>query len=270
MPIALVTGASRGIGRATALALGDAGFSVGVVARSRSDLEQTGALLRERGVAAVSSVADVTEPDAVHEAIKEVEGHLGQGIDVLVNNAGSMLALGPLWEVDPDDWWTDVRSSLGGAFNCSREVVPGMIERGGGRVINLTSYAAARPAPYQTGYAAAKAGLASLTEALAASLEPHNVKVFSVAPGVTSTAMTRALRESPAGRRWMPDAGTARIVDAELSTRLIVRLANGGADPLSGRFIHALDDLDDLLTRIEEIRRDDLYTLRLRRLPGSS
>lgn len=270
MPVALVTGASRGIGRATALALGDAGFSLGLLARSRPGLEETRGLLNERGAAAVSVVADVTQPDEVRGAIDEIEARLDGRVAVLVNNAGSMLAIGPLWEVEPSDWWADVRSSLGGAYNCSREVVPRMIQGGGGRIVNLTSYAAVRPAPYQTGYAAAKAGLASLTEALAASLEQHNVQVFSVAPGFTDTAMTRALRESPAGQRWMPDAGARGSLDVEASARLIVRLATGGADALSGRFLHALDDVDELLAKLEEISRDDLYAVRLRRLPASS
>ena len=269
MPVALVTGASRGIGRSTAVALGRAGFSVGVLARSSADLEETEVLLRREGTTAVSVVADVTEPDEVRAAVAEIETRLGDGIGVLVNNAGSMLAIGPLWEVDPADWWTDVRSSLEGAFNCSREVVPRMIERGGGRVINLTSYAAVRPAPYQTAYAAAKAGVASLTEALAASLTQHNVKVFSVAPGFTNTAMTRSLRESPQGRRWLPDTET-RVLDSELTSALIARLAGGTADALSGRFLHTLDDIDELLARIDEIQRDELYALRLRRLPEST
>ena len=81
--------------------------------------------------------------------------------------------------------------------------------------------------------------------------------------------MTRRLTESDEGRRWLPDAGSARVVEADQSARLIVALASGAADELSGRFLHTLDDLETLLGRLEEVRRDELYALRLRRLPGS-
>ena len=103
-----------------------------------------------------------------------------------------------------------------------------MIERHRGRVVNLTSYVARPPSPYQSGYAAAKAGLASLTEALAASLEPHGVHAFAVSPAFTDTEMTRVARQSDAGARWLPGFGEGRVVDAE---------ALGGADHLARRWI---------------------------------
>ena len=143
-----------------------------------------------------------------------------------------------------------------------------MIERRTGRIVNLTSYAAVRAAPYETGYAAGKAAVASLTESLAASLAGHGISVFSVAAGFTRTAMTEHLTSSEAGRRWLPDAGTGRIVDAEQTARLIARLAGGAADELSGRLLHTLDEVDILLAEIDAIRRDDLYAPRIRRLPG--
>ena len=214
-------------------------------------------------------VADVpTEAIAAREAVATIEDEVGP-IAVLVNNAGSLRAIGPLWEVHPDDWWADVQTSLGGTFNLCRVVVPGMIERREGRIVNVASYVAVRPAPYQTGYAVAKAGVASLTEALAASLEEYGIKAFTVAPGFTHTEMTRHLTESEAGRRWLPEVGHGRVVEQERSARLIALLASGAADDLNGRFLHALDDAETLLASIEEIRRDDLYAPRLRRLPGA-
>lgn len=265
MTVALVTGASRGIGRATALELAGAGFDVGLVARSAEPLEESRSLVEEQRVRALGAVADVTDADAVRDAVAAVEGNLGP-IAALVNNAGSLRAIGPLWDVDSEDWWADVRTSLGGTFNVCREVVPRMLERGAGRIVNITSYAAVRPAPYQTGYAAAKAGVDSLSESLAVSLEEHGVKVFAVAPGFTRTELTRALTQSEAGRRWLPDVGIGTVVDAERSAQLIARLVRGDADELNGRLLHALDDVETLLARIDEIRRDDLYAPRLRRL----
>ena len=268
MPVALVTGASRGIGRATALALAEAGFDVGLLARSRDALEETRELAVARGVGAACAAVDVTDRDAVERAVAEVQQELGRPVEALVNNAGSMRAIGPLWEVDPDDWWLDVRTSLGGAFVCCREVVPRMIRRGEGRIVNLTSYVAVRPTPYQTGYAAGKAGVGSLTEALAASLEGSGVKAFSVAAGFTRTEMTRNLVESEAGKRWLPDVGKGRTIEAERTAHLIAWLASGAGDELNGRLIHSLDDPRELVRRIDEIRRDELYAPRLRRLPA--
>ena len=257
MDVALITGASRGIGRATALALAEDGFRVALVARSAAGLGETRELVEERGGTALDLVADVTDAEAVGEAVSTAAERLGT-VGVLVNNAGSLRARGPLWEVRPDDWWADVMTSLGGAYNLCRAVVPGMIERGQGRIVNVTSYAALRPAPYQTGYACAKAALAALTEALAASLGEHGVVAF------TATELTRGLAESS----WFPGQGDREPLDAAATAKLIVRLASGSADALSGRLLHTLDDLDVLLAQIDEIRRDDLYAPRLRRLPG--
>ena len=267
MDVAIVTGASRGIGRATALALAERGFRVGLLARSPARLLETRELVERRGGTALDLVADVTDAEAVNEAVAAVAEQLGP-VGVLVNNAGSLRALGPLWEVRPDDWWADVTTSLGGAYNLCRAVVPDMIERGQGRIVNVTSYAALRPAPYQTGYACGKAALAALTEALAASLTDHGITVFSVAPGFTATELTRRLTESDAGRRWFPGEGDREPLDATATADLIVRLVTGSADALSGRLLHTLDDLDVLLAQLDKIRRDDLYAPRLRRLPG--
>ena len=188
-------------------------------------------------------------------------------ISTVVNGAGTSLAIGPLWEVDQADWWTDVETSLAGAYNVCRSVIPAMMARRTGRIINVSSYAALRPAPYETAYGIAKAGLASMTESLAASLEPYDVRAFAVTPGFVSTGMTQRLVDSPQGRRWLPDLSRRRPLDPELFVQLVVRIARGDADALSGRFLHALDDLDELVLRLEEIEADDLYVSRLRRLP---
>lgn len=261
----MVTGAGSGIGRATALALVDAGFAVGLVGRSRKQLEDTAADVAERGGTSVLAIADVTSLDAVDRAVADIETGLA-GIDVLVNNAGSMRAIGPAWKVDPNDWWTDVQTSLWGAFVCCRKIIPGMIERGQGRIVNVTSYAAVRPSPYQTGYAAAKAGLASFTEGLAASLEPYGVLAFAFAPAFSDTELTRSVRRSQAGTQWLPQLGRGRVVDADTSANLIRSLAEGQGDALSGRFLHTLDNIESLVEQIDEVRRLELYAPRIHRL----
>jgi NAD(P)-dependent dehydrogenase (short-subunit alcohol dehydrogenase family) len=267
MGVALVTGGSRGAGRAVALGLGAAGFAVAILARSPGELEETYALLRRNDLPSLACVADVIDPVGVARSVAVVEDTLGP-ISTLVNNAGTSLAIGPLWEVDPHDWWTDIETSLGGTFNLCRCVIPGMIARGFGRILNVSSYAGVRPAPYQSGYGCAKAGVTILTESLAASLSGHGVRVFAITPGFVHTELTKRMIESPAGRRWLPEAGTRDGLDLDLFVRLAVRLALGDADVLSGRLLHALDDIDELLRRIDDIERDELYVPRLRRLPA--
>ena len=124
---------------------------------------------------------------------------------------------------------------------------------------------AARPAPYLSGYAAAKAALASFSESLAAALREHGIAVFTITPGLFRSALMDHLMQSDAGRRWLPEVGSGRWVEPERVERLVAFLASGRGDALSGRFLHALDDLDDLAARAEEIAEDDLFALRLRR-----
>jgi NAD(P)-dependent dehydrogenase (short-subunit alcohol dehydrogenase family) len=262
--VALVTGGGRGVGRTIALALADAGFDVAVASRTQSELDLTSDAIRERGRRAFAWAADVTERDSVEALIPAVESELGS-IDLLVNNAGSAKAIGPAWLVDPDLWWEDVVSSLKSSFLCSRAVLPAMIERGDGRIINLSSYVAVRPSPYLSGYAAAKAAVVSFSEGLAAAAAPHGVRVFTITPGLFRTPLSDNLVESEEGRRWLPDVGKGQFVEPERVARLVTFLTSNEADILSGRFLHALDDLDDLLARADEVTADDLYTVRLRR-----
>jgi len=211
-------------------------------------------------------VAEVTDQAAVERMVAHVERNFGP-VDVLVNNAGSCEAIGPVWEVDPALWWRDVEVNLRGTFLCARALLPLMISRQRGTIINVSGYNAGRPDPYLAGYSAAKAAVVHLTGSLAAETASDGIAVFAIAPGTLATDLTLHLKESPAGKRWLPKfqaIGDDDWVSPELPARLVVRLASGDADALSGRFIHVLDDLDQLLVRQEEIRRDDLYTLRLR------
>lgn len=265
--VALVTGGATGVGRDVAVGLGRAGYAVAVLARSADTLANTRSLLEAESIPVVARAVDVRSAEAVADAVAFVESELGP-ISVVVNGAGTALAIGPLWEVDTCDWWTDVETTVGGAFNVCRAVVPRMIERRAGLIVNVSSYAAVRPVPYLSAYGIAKAGLASMTESLAASLQPYRVRAFTVTPGVVDTALMWRLKESPAGRRWLPELRDRPSLDPQLFVRLVVALAGGDLDVLNGRFLHALDDLDDLVDRIGEIESEELYVPRLRRLPA--
>lgn len=199
-------------------------------------------------------------------AVAHVEADLGSA-DILVNNAGRFRAIGPLWEVDPNEWWRDVEVNLLGAFHCAHAVLPGMIARGRGHIVNVASNAAIQPGPYSTAYSVSKAALLRLTDSLAAAV-PYGVYVFAISPGRVRTAMAEYLIASPMGEKWLPHWQTIRpedLVPPERAARLAVFLASGRADALSGRYIHVSEDIEALARRAEVVRRDDLYTLRLRR-----
>jgi NAD(P)-dependent dehydrogenase (short-subunit alcohol dehydrogenase family) len=267
--IAIVTGAGRGLGRAIALALGRAGARVGVTARSGEQLAETVRGITEAGGEARAVVADVSDAAAVERMAREVEHTLGP-VHLLVNNAGTTGPLGPIWEADPGDWWHSIEVNLRGPYLCSRALLPGMIERRRGRIINLSTGAATVAVPHLGAYAVAKTALTRFTENLAAELMNFGVSVFAISPGTVRTAMTEYILESEAGKKWLPwfrklyDRGLD--VPAEKAAQLVVQLASGRADALSGRLIDISDDLAKLVAQVEEVKRAELYTLRVRKL----
>ena len=267
--VAIVTGAGRGVGRATALALARAGAGVGVVARSGEQIAETAREIRKAGGEALAVVADVSDAASVERMVRQVEGALGPA-DLLVNNAGTPGPLGPMWEADADDWWHTLEVNLRGPYLCSRALLPGMIARHRGRIINLSTTAATVAVAYMGAYVVAKTALTRFTENLAAELINSGVSVFALDPGTVRTAMSEHVLESEAGRKWLPwfrklfDQG--RDVPAEKAAQLVVQMASGRADALSGRFLGISDELEKLLGRLEEIKTADLYTLRVRKL----
>jgi NAD(P)-dependent dehydrogenase (short-subunit alcohol dehydrogenase family) len=262
--VAVVTGASRGIGRAVADRLAAEGADVALLARSHPEVAKAATALQRGGVRALGLRADVTRGDEVDAAFEEVSDRLGPPT-LLVNNAGLFSAIGPVWEVDPEAWWRDVEVSLRGTFLCSRAALRSMIP-GGGRILNMVSLSGTRPSPHATGYACAKAGVFRLTEGLAAEAGPYGVRVFSIGPGWVRTAMTKGVFEADRGR-WLPEMAAVPAdawVGPERVADLVVVIATGRADALSGRFLYALDDIEGQIRRADEIRREDLYTIRLR------
>jgi len=267
--VAIVTGAGRGLGRVTALALARAGVRVGVVARSGEQIAETALEIRKTGGQALAVVADVSDAAAVEHMARQVERTLGP-VDLLVNNAATMGPLGPMWEADAGDWWHTLEVNLRGPYLCSRALLPGMIARRRGRIINLATTAATVAVAHMGAYVIAKTALIRFTENLAAELINSGVSVFALDPGTVRTAMSEYVLESEAGKKWLPwfrklfDRG--RDVPAEKAAQLVVQVASGRADALSGRFLGIADDLEKLLGRLEEIKRADLYTLRIRKL----
>jgi NAD(P)-dependent dehydrogenase (short-subunit alcohol dehydrogenase family) len=265
---AIVTGAGRGVGRAIALGLGRTGAAVVVAARSRREVEDVTGTIASGGGRAIAVPTDVTDEHAVGSLIDEVESQFGPPT-LLVNNAGSWGHVGPVAEADATAWWHDVEVSLKGTFLCTRAVLPAMLRRGTGRIVNVASYAAVAPSPYMTAYACAKAAVLRFTDSLAAELEPSGVLAFAITPGFVRTQLVEQVAASDEGRRFLPqleERGDA--LEPEQSARLVAEIASGRLDALSGRFLHVLDDVDDLLRRADEIAEHDLYALRLRTRPA--
>lgn len=264
--VTLVTGAGRGLGRAMALRLAADGAHVAVVARTASELAETVRLVVEAGGRARAFVADVTDADAVARLVDDVERDVGP-IDVLVNNAGHGGTPGPVWTLDPDEWWTTQTVNLRGPFLCMRAVLARMVARHSGRVVNVSSRAGNVAIPHASAYATSKTALTRLTEIAAAEARPYGVYVFAIEPGTVRTAMTERLIESDAGRTWLPwyreTFDTGRDARPEEGAVLVARLAAGEADALTGRFISRADDLDALIADAAAIERDARLVLRL-------
>ena len=270
--VTLVTGGGRGIGRAIAQALATAGAAVAVMARTADEVAETAALIDATGGRAVAVTADVTDRQAVERAVATIERQLGP-VDVLVNNAGVGGPIGPLWGVDPEEWWRTIEINLRGVFLCSRTVLPGMVARQRGRIINVASQAGVHRWPQVSAYAIAKAAVIKCTENLAAETKRAGVTVFAIHPGVVMVGPTAALLQAEAAAgsaearvaAWFrQQIASGREVSVERAAALVTVLASGRADALSGRYLTVYDDIDALIARAEEIQRQDLYTLKLR------
>ena len=266
--VALVTGGGRGLGRAFAQALAGRGAKVAVTARTEQELAATVALIAEAGGTAVALPADVTDQQAVTGVVQSVEKQLGR-VDVLANNAGVLGPSGRDWEVDVDDWWHTFDVNLRGAFLFARAVLPGMIARHRGRIVNISSASVNIHLPYASAYGVSKAALTYLANCLDSATKEYGVFVFAYAPGFVRTDVIDQVAESYNIRKSVVDIYRKRLEDdhdttLERAVEVFMFLASGRADQLSGRHIDVYDDEVDLVERADDIRRDDLYTLRRR------
>jgi len=263
--VAIVTGSGRGIGRAIAKAIAAAGGKVCVVARSDRQIADVVSEIKGTGAVAIGSVTDVTDWTAVERMVDTTTKHLGPPT-LLVNNAGSVVGLGRIDTVDPLSWWRDVEVSLKGSLLCCRAVVPTMVGRRSGRIINVSSDVGIGPCPDGSSYACSKAALLRLTDSLAAEVAGEGVSVFAISPGLVHTALTDQVLASEPGQRWFGRLAAPKWSEPEQAAQLVVQLASGKADALSGRYLRISDNIEDLAHRAEEVRQKDLYALRVRRL----
>ncbi|MGE6415214.1 3-ketoacyl-ACP reductase [Planococcus kocurii] len=185
---AIITGAGKGIGRATALALANEGVNVGLIARTEADLIKLTAEIKSLRGRAAYAVADVSDLAQVESAVKKLTNELGT-IDILINNAG-IGKYGPFLELDPKDWKQMIDVNLMGMYYVTRTVLPQLINKNGGDIINISSSSGLRGTIGSSAYSASKFGVLGMTESLSQEVRKHNIRVFALTPSRVVTDLT--------------------------------------------------------------------------------
>jgi 3-oxoacyl-[acyl-carrier protein] reductase len=240
---AFVTGGGRGIGESVARELAAGGMEVAVSGRTAEQVESVAAAIGGRAL-----VGDVTRPNDVERWFAEFGP-----LDLLVANAGTGNR-GVSWELDPADWWQVFQVNVLGVHLCCNAVIPGMLERGSGRIVIVGSGASYLPGATDTSYTSSKAAVCRYGETLANALADR-IPVFVISPGLVRTAMTDGHFSDDAP--WTPP---------ECAPQLVRALASGEFDALSGRYLHAEHDPPEALRgRADEIVEHDWNAIRLRR-----
>jgi len=275
--VAIVTGGGRGIGEAIALAFAREGAHLAIASRTQAELDRVATKIQEIGGQVQTIRTDVSEQNDVLHLVETALNTYGQ-IDILVNAAGIYGPIGPMWDVDVDEWIRAMQINLFGTFMCCHAVLPNMIKRQQGKIVNFSGGGATSPLPRFTAYGVSKTGIVRLTETLAEEVREFNIQVNAVAPGAVDTRLQddvlaageragdllvriRRLRETGEGG-----------VPRELPAELVVFLASDDSDGLTGKLIAAPYDGWQSwdADRIAEVmsapwftlRRMDPYTLR--------
>lgn len=250
--VVLVTGSSRGVGRAVAKGLIERGHTVVLMGRDEARLDATA---RELG-AKLAFAGDVSEPGVMAQIVEQVREQFGH-LDVLVNNAGIAGKPGPLVTQDPEAWWRVLEVNVRGPMLAMHACLPSMTAQGGGTIINVSTLASvSTPIPGMTAYPTSKAALTRLTETLAEEVRGSGVSVFNVSPGLVRTDMTR---DEPLFSHLPDSAWTPVSAIAEL----VATLVENDFSALSGRFLHVRDDVNELLAEARRIEEERLHCLRI-------
>jgi NAD(P)-dependent dehydrogenase (short-subunit alcohol dehydrogenase family) len=257
--VAVVTGAGRGFGRAIAERLAAEGADIALLSRSLVQLDEVADAIRAGGGAhgprAIGGRCDVTDPNSIDHAIDKVEELLGP-VDLLVNNAGVPGPFGPIWEVDPDEWWKAQAVHIRAPMLFLARVLPGMIERGRGRAICVSAIASRMVAPNLSAYCTGKIAQNRIVAEAAAELEGSGVAVFAIDPGFVFTELARQTMESADAQRYLghmverlrkAETDPAAQKDLARCAQRVLDLASGKYDALSGNYYELGDDLDKAL-----------------------
>ena len=236
--VALVTGGGRGLGAATALALAEAGADIAVLGRSEAPLAAIAEQVRARGRRAAYALADTADWSQVRAAVAQLTAALGP-IAILINNAAVAGPVARVADLDPAAWQRNLPVNLNGPFHCVRATLPGMLERGWGRILNVSSGSAVGAAPGLAAYSAAKAGLNHFTQILAAELAGTGVVPVCISPGTMDTDMQAEARAIP-----LPETDMFRNFQAqgwlrppEEAAQLLRWLCGPDAAEFAGQFV---------------------------------
>jgi 3-oxoacyl-[acyl-carrier protein] reductase len=210
--IALVTGAGKGIGRSVAIALANEGVHVGLLARTASDLEQLRDELKSTGVKIAIATADVADRNAVENAVAQIQNELGP-IEILINNAG-IGKFGKFLELSPEEWENIIRINVLGVYYVTRAILPGMIDKQSGDIINISSSAGQRGAATTSAYSASKFALMGLTESLMHEVRKQNIRVTALTPSTVATDMAKSLN--------LTDGNPDKVMQPEDIAELII------------------------------------------------
>ena len=266
--VAIVTGAGRGIGQATAVAFAREGARVILAARTRSQLEDTATRCREAGGTALPVVVDVASWEQVQHLVKTALEDSGQ-VDILVNSAGGYGPIGPTSEIDTAAWTRAVEINLFGPLYLCRAIMPHMMERRQGKIILLGGGGATAPLPNFSSYAAAKAGVVRLADTLAEELKEYNVQVNVIAPGLVDTQLHDDVLAagSRAGSllhkiKQARESGVG-AVPPDLAAALAVFLASPESGKLTGKLIAApYDPWPEWAGKADALNASPMYTIR--------
>lgn len=224
---ALITGAGRGIGRATALALAAEGVNIGLVGRSIENLKSVQEELKNYDVKTAVAAADVSDIDAITSAVESIRGELGP-IDILLNNAG-ISKFGSFMELTPDEWTNILKVNVNGVYYTTRAVLPEMIERNTGDIINISSTAGQKGGAITSAYSASKAAVIGLSESLMMEVRKHNIRVTTLTPSTVATDMAVELNLTDGNpEKVMQPEDLAELIVAQLKLNKRVVLKHAG------------------------------------------
>jgi 3-oxoacyl-[acyl-carrier protein] reductase len=209
---AIITGAGKGIGKAMAIALAQEGVNIGLMARTISDLQILAEELKQYGIKTAIATVDVSDIENVNDAVTKVKSELGV-IDILINNAGTA-SFGPFLELEPSRWEEIVKVNLFGAYYTTRAVLPEMIERKTGDIINISSTAGKNGAAVTSAYSASKFGLIGMSESLMQEVRKHNIRVSTLLPSTIATDMAKDLK--------LTDGNPDKVMQPEDFAELVV------------------------------------------------
>lgn len=267
--VAVVTGAGGGIGRCISMALVEIGLVVVLIGKTRRKIEALAKCINKNEQVAHIIHADITNEMKIKQEILRIENEIGP-VDILVNNAGVAGPHGPTWEIDTDEWKRCIETNLIGQFLCTFYILPKMISRKRGRIINIVSSAGIKPIPFASAYSVGKTAFIRFSEILASEVSKYGITVFALHPGRVHTSMIDIVMKKIDQNEWWGREFSRGFlqqdeVDKDSIARMIKSIASGCADPLSGRFLSVSDNLEDLLNNIEEINDKDNLILQIKK-----